>query len=110
MGEYTSQAYYTTTPASIGMNRPKQFKRGPECPGALVPCQDSFPFGGHTGKRGNYKNINLKSSKSCRSGPKNKNYSKDLKAEEYSNKYKTELCKNFLFNGKCQWGNLVSII
>lgn len=110
MGEYTSQAYYNTNPASIGINRPKQFKRGPECPGALAPCPDNFPFGGHPGKRGNYKKINLKSSKSFRSGPKNKSYANDEKAEEYSNKYKTELCKNFLFNGKCQWGNLVSII
>ena len=29
------------------------------------------------------------------------------KGEEYSNKYKTEICKNFELTGKCQWREMV---
>jgi hypothetical protein len=29
------------------------------------------------------------------------------KGEDYSNKYKTEICKNFELTGKCQWGEMV---
>lgn len=54
-----------------------------------------------------YKKILLKSVKGIKNTGKNKFYSGDIRGEEYSNKYKTELCKNFLFNGKCQWGNMV---
>ena len=30
------------------------------------------------------------------------------KGEDYSNKYKTEMCKNFELTGKCQWADMVS--
>ena len=39
---------------------------------------------------------------------KSSNYSTE-KGEEYSNKYKTEICKNFELTGKCQWGEMVRI-
>ena len=37
---------------------------------------------------------------------KHSDHSSD-KTEEYSNKYKTEICKNFELTGTCQWGEMV---
>ena len=31
------------------------------------------------------------------------------KPEDFSNKYKTEICKNFELTRKCKWGDMVSI-